>query len=228
MDRNRVLEKIQKCMNLANNAGASEGEAAAALNSAQAMMRKYGVDEKELGAVGYGKERIQCPIQAGKKLPIHLATLVGLIRKAFGVKPVVEREVRVSDASWTINYFGPEHRVVMAVYAHQVMARAMEKAYRDFQAGNPHMKGIRGGRTGFYMGWLETVAQQVQDLGMTDEEKVGTMAVVERETSGLVKTGVNNMKVTADSMSAGAAAGDAFKLHRPMGGSAAERKRIGN
>lgn len=227
MDRNRILEKIQKALNLAKNSAATEGEAAAALNSAQAMMRKYGVDEKELGAVGYGKERIQCPIQAGKKLPVHLARLIDLIKKAFGVKPVVEREVRVSDASWTVNYFGPEHRVVMAGYAHQVLARAMEKGWQKFQAENPQLKGERGGRSGFYIGWIEAVRKQVMEMAMTEEEVAGTDLVISKEDGHLTKIKSSNTKLDGGAFSAGMQNGSDFKLHRPMGGNAAERLRIG-
>lgn len=227
MDRNRILEKIQKCLNLAKNGAATEGEAAAALNSAQAMMRKYGVDEKELGAVGYGKERIQCPIQAGKKAPLHLLHLIDLIKKAFGVKPVMTREVRVSDASWTIVYFGPEHRVVMAGYAHAVIARSMEKGWTEFQRRNPHLKGERGARTGFYIGWIEAVRKQVMELAMTEEEEAGTDIVMRQDFPSLVKTKASNMRVDGGAMAAGMNAGSDFKLHRPMGGGAAERLRIG-
>jgi hypothetical protein len=227
MDRNRILEKIQKALNLAKNGAATEGEAAAALNSAQAMMRKYGVDEKELNGVGYGKEKIQCPIQAGKKAPAHLLHMIALIKRAFGVKPIMNREVRVSDPSWTIEYFGPEHRVVMAVYTHAVLFRAMEKGWQAHLKANPHLKGDRGARSGFYIGWIEAVKKQVMELAMTPEEEERTNALVEATHGALSKVRASKTALDGGAFAAGMSNGSDFKLHRPMGGGAAERLRLG-
>lgn len=40
-----VIEKIRKLLRLANNSGATEGEAAAAMKAARMMMEKYGIEE---------------------------------------------------------------------------------------------------------------------------------------------------------------------------------------
>ena len=87
MDRAKLLSKIEKCLRLSKSS--EPHEAAAALRQAQKMMELHGISEAELGAVGYGNEKVSVPIQVNKKLPIALATLVALIKKAFGVEAVV-------------------------------------------------------------------------------------------------------------------------------------------
>lgn len=227
MDRNRILEKIQKALNLSKDSGATPGEVAAALNSAQKMMAKYGVDEKELGAVGYGRERVQTAIQAGMKHPQHLAIMVSLIADAFGVRSVWQREIRKTDPNWTINYFGPEHRVAMAIYTHQVLYRAIEKGWAEALIKSPYLKKERGGRTGFYMGWIAEVRKQVHELAMTEEEVAGTDLVL-KDAFPTLRTGkTSGTKGLYETAQAGRDAAGDFRLHRPMGGGAAERLRIG-
>lgn len=216
MDRTKLLSKIEKCLRLSKSS--EPHEAAAALRQAQKMMEAHGVSEAELGAVGYGNEAVSVPIQVNKKLPIALATLVALIKKAFGVEAVVESELRVSDHSYRIRYFGPTDRVMLASYSQTVVHRAMEQAWKQHLADRPYLKGERGARAGFQLGWLDAVTEQVEALGQTDAEKTGTELAQTRHYGrelGKVKT--NNMAVSDSALNAGAEAGAAFRLHRPVG-----------
>jgi hypothetical protein len=227
MDRNRILEKIQKALNLANNAGATPGEAVAALNSAQKMMAKYGIDEKELGAVGYGHEFIKTAVQASKSIPAYLSAITGLVRKAFGVECVFKPEIRVSDYNWTIYYFGPEARVAMATYTHTVLFRAVEKGWAEHLRRNPHLKKERGARTGYVMGWIEAVRAQVMELRMTEEEKAGT-ALIKSQIFPSVKVDKGRkMDIDGRAMRAGMRDGQGFSIHRPVNGAANKTLMIG-
>lgn len=112
MDRAKLLSRIQKCLNLSKSS--EPHEAAAALRQAQKMMEVFGVTERELGAIGYTGEKVSCPIQAGDKVPPTLNMLIHMLREAFGVRSVLSREVRISDASFCVHYFGPEDRTMLA------------------------------------------------------------------------------------------------------------------
>lgn len=101
MDRARILAKIQKCFALSKSSNA--GEAANALRQAQKMIEMHDVGDAELGAVGYGDEKVSVPIQANVAVPASLGALITLIKRAFGVNAVVEREMRVSDYSFGIS-----------------------------------------------------------------------------------------------------------------------------
>ena len=216
MDRAKLLSKIEKCLRLSKSS--EPHEAAAALRQAQKMMELHGISEAELGAMGYGNEKVSVPIQVNKKLPTALATLVALIKKAFGVEAVVEHELRVSDHSYAIRYFGPADRVMLAAYSQSVVYRAMEQSWKQHLAERPFLKGERGARAGFQLGWLNAVKEQVEELAMTDAEKAGTELVKTTHYShALVKGKVNNMRVSSGALSAGAEAGAAFRLHRPVG-----------
>jgi hypothetical protein len=215
MDAN-ILSKIQKCMNLGKSS--EPNEAAAAMRQAAAMMRKHGITQAEIDAIGYGNEKVSCPIQANKKLPIALATLINLIRKAFGVEPVIETEIRVSDASYVVRYFGPSDRVALAAYTHVVIFRAMNAAWDDYLEANPSAKGKRGARAGFQLGWLDAVTDQITELAMTEAEQAGTNVVKTKHygDTKLVVKGANNMKINGRAMDAGNEAGSGFSLRRPV------------
>lgn len=227
MDRAKILDKIQKCMNL--SASSNEHEAAAAMRQAQKLMERHGVTEQELGTVGYTSELVEVPIQAGKKVPLHLAKLINLVMRAFGVKAVLGRNVRISDPSFNVTYFGPEHRVALATYSHIVVFRAVNRAWDKYLAEHPELKGERGARMGFMMGWLEAVEVTVMEFAMTPEELSATNALVQQVYGReLVKSKANRMRLDNEALSAGVQGGRDFSLHRPVNGSASQRLAIGN
>lgn len=216
MDRKRVLEKIQKALNLANNSAATPGEAAAALNSAQKLMAKFAVEEGELGLVGMSHEDTDFPVQAGQSFPEHLSHFLWLMRHTFGVRTVVRRTLRVSDYSWTVTYYGPEHRVSMAVYTHQVLFRAIEKGWLEKVRAYGAQK--RGARLGYYIGWIHGVSKQVNALVMDPSEEDAIERYLKQQEGELDKT--KQRKVEYDKRSALLGMSDAkkFSIHRPMEG----------
>lgn len=216
MDRSKLISKIEKCLRLGKSS--EPHEAAAALRQARKLMELHGVSEKELGTIGFGHEKVNVPIQVNKKLPVVLVALVNIIKKAFGVEPVVESEVRVSDRSYVIRYFGPNDRVLLATYSHQVVFRAMNQAWTSHLEENPGIKGGRGTRAGFMLGWLDSVLEQIETLAMTDEEREGTTLVkTNHYNRELRKSKVSNIRISGMAEDSGRQAGSQFRLHRPMG-----------
>lgn len=222
-DKARILEKIKKCLALGKSSNANE--AAAALRQAQKLMAKHGITEEELEILGYGQEDVDMPVQANKTLPLYISYFLDLIMHAFGVRAIVGRTVRQSDASYTISYLGARGRVMMAAYAHTVCWRSMTTSWTAFLAENPWLRGQRGSRTGFYLGWIEEVKSKVEEIGFTDEDQRRTDIMLEKAGRKLVKTKTVGMRVGISAERAGTEAGKSFSIHRPMN---AERKRIGN
>lgn len=217
MDRAKVMDKIQKCLNLSKSS--NEHEAAAALRQAQKLMVAFSVTESELGAIGYTEETVSTTIQAGKKIPLVLNVITNLVTHAFGVKAVYGRTIRVSCANFDVTYFGPEHRVVLAGYVHVVIQRAVDAAWKRYQNDNPGIVGIVGGRAGFVAGWINTVRETVLAFAVTPEEKAGTdLAQLNKYGRELAKASPNKMRVCGDAMAGGAEAGASFRLHTPMTG----------
>jgi len=214
-DRSKILDKIEKCMRLSKSS--EPHEAAAALRQAQKMMKMHGISEGELDAHGYANEKVSCPIQAGKAIPLHLTVLVNIIQDTFGVISIVERERRVSDLSFAIRYFGRADRVQLACYTHTVVFRAMMGAWAAYLRAHPELRGQRGARTGFLVGWLQAIKAQIIALAITDDEMTKMMALMESHYGRpLVKGKTNNMSVDRNVVAAGRESGTSFTLHRPM------------
>lgn len=235
MDRAKALEKIQKCLALGKSP--NEHEASAAMRQAQALMRNFGISERELGTLGFASETVQTAIQAGKKIPITLSNIVALIKHAFGVSPVYGRAVLKTDSNFKVTYFGREDRVLLAGYAHVVVARAVEQSWQKHLKENPRAKGVVGARAGFYAGWINAVYETVDKFANTEEDIKGAELLIEQTyTKTLIGEGgkelvvnplrsasMSNHNVSGSTMRAGASAADGFSLHRPIN---AERRKI--
>ena len=218
MDRARLLEKIQKC--LALSASPEPHEAAATLRQAQKLSAAYNVTDEELGLASYASEKVDCPLQAGKRLPETLCSLTALMQRAFGVKVTVHREVLISDPSWCVTYYGKADRVALAAYSHPVVWRAMNGSWIAHLKRNPHLKGQTGARGGFLAGWLWGVDKIVGDLGMSNEEKAELRTYLLQQVPSVangttVKT--TELKYNRETLFAGLEAAKDFSLHRPIG-----------
>ncbi len=221
MDKERAIEKIKKCLALSKSPNANE--AAAALRQAQAMMRKYNVEEHEVSE--YTNESVDIPIQKSKKPPIHMTAMVNIIKEAFLVEPVLETRIGVSDESYRVRYFGPTERVLLAQYAHVVVWRAMEAAWRQMLVESPYLKGERGARTSFFYGWLSEVRSKLDEIAWErDDHEQTELAKVRYYGRELVAGKSRDIKVDDTVAGAGALAAKDFSIHRPVG---EERVRIG-
>ena len=215
MDREKALRKLKACLALSKSP--EPHEAAAAMRQAQKLMEAFGLEQDDVEAAEFGSEKVACPIQANDKVPMHLNQLVYLIKTAFGVTAVVEREVRISDESFAIRYFGPLSRLQLAAYTHTVIYRAMNLSWAKHLEAKPYLKKEKGARMGFFLGWLDAIQDQITALAMTDDEKRRTDVVKQNHYgNSLVKGKTNNMRVAGDTENAGRAAGAGFALHRPM------------
>lgn len=220
-ERAKVLGKIQKCLALGKSP--NEHEAASAMRQAAKMMERHGVTEKEIGVMGYTKAVIKTTTQCvrGQTLPDNLTCITRLIRHSFGVKAIFAASMRVSDYAYDIEYYGPEHRVMLAEYTHAMIQRAIDQQYKDYILRNPGQKGVRGGRAGFAMGWCRAARRQINEFAMNEEEIIATDLLIGEITAAED----NPMSVNAHALASGAAAGKGFAIHRPMHG--AELLKIG-
>jgi hypothetical protein len=221
-DLSNIFARIQKCMRLAGSDNPHEAEAAE--RQARKLMDKYSLTEGDLAAHGITNQTVHCPIATRNKLPVTLATLINLIVKAFGVKAVTEAEMRETQPSYVVRYFGPADRVELAAYTHVVIYRAMEAAWKVYLKENADRKGERGARAGFQLGFLESIRSQIDELAMTDTERTGIELVKDAHYGvALCKGKANNMQVSASACNSGKNAGAGFNLRRPVG---ADRVRL--
>lgn len=215
MVEERVLDKIQKCLALSKSCNAHE--AAAALRQAQKLMDKYGVDEADIDASSLGEEAVDVPIQVTKKgAPVHLRCLVGLIEHAFGVRAIYEDRVGVTDLSYRIRYFGPKHKLPLAIYAHKVVYKAMESSWLRESVSNPEWRGVRGARASFMVGWVTEVKSKVEAIGFNQE--AGLERLLKKRYGSLTQMDVNRVGLHGQMVDSGINAAKNFSLHRPMDG----------
>lgn len=215
MDKDKVIDKIKKCMALGQSSNANE--AAAALRQAQKMMATHGLTEDDIEGSSYGDEAVEVPIQVNKRPPIHLSAFVSLMMKAFQVRAVFESNIRVSDASYRIRYFGPAHRVAMAGYAHAVIFRGMEAAWKRALDENPRWKGVRGARLSFMVGWLEEISGKVDDIGWPAGEEERSDRYMAKFYGKELTVSESRKYSTYNMVKAkGRAAASDFEINRPM------------
>ena len=217
IDKNKIVEKIKKCLALGKSSNVNE--AAAALRQAQKLMAAWNVTDSDLAGAGYGFEAVDLPVQVNKKaVPIQILILNDLIRKAFGVRPVISYSQRQSDLSYQIKIFGPDHRTPMAAYACTVVYRACNGAWMTYLRENSHVRGQRGARATFMVEWLAAVRDTVMECGFSDEEEIGTEVAIQSVygSKGLKKCGPSNIAFNHETADAGRDAASAFQLNRPM------------
>lgn len=216
MEIDRILQKIKKCFAL--SASPNANESAAAMRQAQKLMAMHNIDEATLALVDYGTIRISLPVQATNKIPMWLDYYMGMLRSCFGVTVTYNIEMRVSDYSYVMNMHGPKHRIAVAEYAHNGVWKAMTRAYTAHLRDNPWDKGVRGGRTSFYVGFISTVRSQVAALSPTSQETALTAQYVLEWNGGEIEVGkASKCELDGRAMLQGRAAADGFSLNIGVG-----------
>jgi hypothetical protein len=210
VDRAKILSKILKCLALSKSC--NEHEAAAALRQAQKLMVAHDVSERELGLLSYTSSTVTTNHAVAAVIPVTLSSIIHLIRGAFGVRSLCLRE-----KYFVVKYYGPESRVMLAAYAHDVVNKAIKSAWAKELETNPQYKGHRGAKAGFYSAWCAAVRQQVADFAMGDDEVERTVERLAQDYPNTRKSKVNNQRVLISAMSSGAKAAEGFSLHRPIG-----------
>jgi len=126
-DRNDIIEKIRKCMELAKSGG--EHEAAAALRQAQKLMEMHQVSQVEMLAAGVGESKAKSGAVA--RPAKWESDLAGRIAHAFGCNLIFTRSYW-DIAHWLFVGVAPANEV--AAYSFEVLLRQALKARSGFIA----------------------------------------------------------------------------------------------
>lgn len=222
VDRDKILDKIRKCMALGKSP--NEHEAAAALRQAQKMMALHGLTEEDVGLTEFAYETIVTDYEFGKKKPLIVVAVINVVQHALGVECVMGAQRQGKSLMHTVRYFGPRARVALATHAHQVIYRACGRAWKSYLDNNPWVRGQTGARASFYHGWCSAVIQKVQALALTPEE-VAAIAKKKAQAYGreLTQAQLGTKTIDGEIMGEGARAARDFDLHRPVG---TERNRL--
>lgn len=127
MDDNRILDKIKKCLEMANSKTSNPNEAETALRQARNLMDRYSL---EMGDV-LASMACEVSILAGSEGPppawrARLAQVCGL---AFGTRIIISTS-RFKAARFIL--IGCAAAPELTGYAYQVLARQLQKARREY------------------------------------------------------------------------------------------------
>lgn len=218
-DRERKLDKIRKCLRLSKSA--NPNEAGTALRHAQALMRELGIeDEAEVGMEPTtGEVLITKEAFGGCR---YLSDLCNLIRRVFGVDCVWEPGNGISRTRANIRYIGPRSRVMMAIYAHRVIDRAVFQAWKEVRDAFDQAPGAR---QSFRINFIDAIHEKVERLAPSDVETKAIERYKAAQYQELTKT--KSKTLGGDSLAGmlGMAAGSQFDIHRPMD---EDKRRLGH
>lgn len=216
-ERQKILNKINKCLKLSKSS--EPHEAAAALRQAQKMMAAHSVSEGEILGVEVQSLQIITPEAYKRKLPMYMSYLCAVIIKSFDVHVLIECGWVNGKPRLAIRYFGQQGKPDLAVYAHEVMFRQLRAAWAQYSKDNPWVNNERGARAGFWVGWLQEVQAKVDAFAGNSEEKEIVKKAMAAYAGGSLKSGkTNNMSIDGQTHNAGRAAAGDFSIHRPMNG----------
>jgi hypothetical protein len=170
MDRDKIINKIVKCLRLAESG--NPNEAASALRQAHGLMRKYGILESDIEKVTVNESTAG---SGGYYNPPYWAlALSELIAEAFECRVYLARREAVHPQ---FRFIGREHRASVAAYSFTVLYRQLRLARRQYMKGlvlEDRQETRRLGNV-FAQAWLYRIARVVADFN----SEPGDQAVVD-------------------------------------------------
>lgn len=164
-DKEKILNKIKKCMALGESA--NEHEAAAAMRQARKLMEKHGLTESHVGLAEFGEQGVNIGYQ---RFPLWATSLASVVGTAFQCSTY---------SSWrSIDYVGRKENTVVAAYCLECLMRQIRKARQDFVKSLPSYGRAfsslkREKADAFCEGWVTAVADKVREFAspLTEQEK---------------------------------------------------------
>lgn len=194
MTKQEAIEKIQKC--LALSASSNEHEAEIALRQAQALMAKFGVDDKDLLAAGVSEAQAKA---GATKMPANYeAMLAGKIAGAFGCNVILKQSI-FNGTNWTFIGCGPSPEIAM--YAYQVLFRQLKKQRAEhIKLKLKRCKTTTKTRRAdlFCEGWVRSVTEKINKFAGSQETETAIDAYMETKYPSLVDAKTRNRNKKAN------------------------------
>lgn len=227
----RVLEKIRKCLAMANDGRGSPEEAAVALRQAQALMAKHGVTVRDAAGSAVNTQDVRSKVSITKTTQWELA-LFAVVGKAFGCELLwLPSRTGLPTDKGHYQFIGVAHNTEVAVYTVAVLLRQVMAARARFIAELPPYFS-RGEKTkagnGYCLGWVHSVHAVVHAFSDPDgSNKAAIEAYREREKlNGLKSAKARKTEADAWSWQRGAVDGADAQLNRGVNDTAAIAPRL--
>lgn len=215
-----IIEKIKKCLRLANKAG-TEGERLAAEAAARRMADANGIDLSEVDARG---ENVGKAVSVeGDKDYIRYGCEVGfavnIIRKHFGVVIVQIQWKRKSRMQFI--FFGVNVNIEISKYVYDILIREFHRAFKE-------AKGWGLDKKSFATGWFQKIDMKLTEhpirndtVQFQQEKKAAEDKFKEYRSRNRVESKeTKTSQKDAEALYRGYMAADSVSLNRPCEGSA--------
>ena len=173
----KVLEKIQKCLNLSKSANA--GEAANALRQAHALMKKYG-----LTAAQVNLSEVKKVTREYHKNRANLAwenAFFCLIQNVFSVRVLVQTYTKYYPAEMI--FYGINSQAEVAAYVYEVLMRQLMLDRRHFVSSLPKQlsRKKKTEQADLYCeAWVCAVMEKVKDLYQKRDSRIDQIIALEK------------------------------------------------
>lgn len=167
-EKERILEKIKKCLALAKST--NPHEAAQALKQAYALMKKHNVDESiaDISEITRGESLDYSNTKSGV---VYLDRLLGIVQRCFDVNAV--QNIRHSyRTKQTIRFIGNSSDVMIAEYAWAYLARILKKSRAEFikNLSYRYSNATKTKKANIYaMGWCDGIYDELLTLRRTPD-----------------------------------------------------------
>lgn len=215
MDKNKVLDKIKKCLALSKSA--NEHEAARALKQAQSLMEKYQVTDNDVVLSEIRNEAADRHMAA--RLSPWQWDVAHMIADVFGCQKYKRGNA--------IHFYGFGSRPQIAAYAFDVVYRQITAARRHYLrelCENTHPKHREYLANRFCDGWLQGAREVVKNFALSDQEKALMQRYAENTlrirtvTPKSLRVGVKIANHGFEVEQFGIEAGKQVQLHQAMNG----------
>lgn len=221
-NRDKILDKIKKC--LALSASSNEHEAEAALRQARKLMESHGITDLEIQAAEAEERRAKSSVTA--KPAAWENTLAHRIAEAFGCRLIFSPGYWARRAEWM--FIGCGAMPEVAQYAFTVLLRQVKRARAEHIKVNlKRCKLATKTRRAdlFCEGWVRAVTGKIAAFAGSEKQSIAIdtfVAVRYPELGSLVTTNRNDGRKLRDheygDLTAGGRAGRNAQLNRGVGG----------
>ena len=217
MGKDKILDKIKKCLALSRSA--NEHEAALALKQAQALMQQHGLTADHVDLSDVTEHQVKSP----NTLPSWHWSLIHICGLAFGCEYFINH---VNGGH--IVFLGVGGRSELAAYAYEVLLRQLKQARRTFIKTELSRVRIQKNKTYradmFCRGWVAEVRKAVYDFAVSDTEKELLHRFLATRYGEMPTAKVRDIKVKGHAKNRGDAdywdgrdAGRGVKIHSAVG-----------
>jgi hypothetical protein len=176
MDKQKIIDKIHKCLRLAESG--NPNEAASALRQAHAMMRKYNISEEDVHSRDI---REASALSGGYYNPPYWAVALSeLIAQAFECRAYISRR---EEQRPIFRFMGVDYTAGVAAYTFTVLFRQLRRSRRDYMNGlvlEDKTERLRQGNV-FAQAWLFRIAKTVAEFAADSNHDEAIEAYVKEQ-----------------------------------------------